>query len=115
VHDASHAAGPPRGRGPHGSARDDGARRSHARHGATGDAARDRDDPCDALEAWRRAGFAPSAAPVDLDALEARDSSAAEDKIARAARRTQRLGVSPGAARRYTAAGMFRGVLLDLF
>ena len=61
------------------------------------------------------AGFAPSAAPVDLDAVEKRGRSASEDKVARAARRMRQLGVSAGAARRYIAAGVFEGVLLDLF
>jgi hypothetical protein len=72
-------------------------------------------DPCGALDGWRRARFAASAAPVDLEAVRRRGRSASEDKVARAARRMRRLGVSTTAATRYTAAGMFRGILLDLF
>ena len=41
--------------------------------------------------------------------------NAAEDKITIASRRMQTLGVSTGAARRFTGEGMFRGVGLGLF
>ena len=40
---------------------------------------------------------------------------AAEDNITIASRRMQTLGVSAGAARRFTGEGMFRGVGLGLF
>jgi hypothetical protein len=67
-------------------------------------------DPCAALQAWQRTGFAPSAAPIPLDALVNPAAQAAEGKVAIAARRMRRLGVSAGAARRFTGKGMFRGV-----
>lgn len=72
-------------------------------------------DPCGKLQAWRRADFAPSASPVNLDAALDPGLRAAEDKITIAARRMRTLGVSTGAARRFTGAGMFDGIGLELF
>jgi len=72
-------------------------------------------DPCGSLQAWQRKHFAPSASPVNLDAVTDPGLNAAEDKITIAARRMRALGVSAGAARRFTGDGMFRGVGLGLF
>ena len=72
-------------------------------------------DPCGSLQAWQRNHFAPSASPVNLDAVTDPGLNAAEDKITIASRRMQTLGVSAGAARRFTGDGMFRGVGLGLF
>jgi hypothetical protein len=67
-------------------------------------------DPCATLQAWRRTGFAPEKAPIPLDVLVNPAARAAEGKLAVAARRMGRLGVSAGAARRFTGKGMFAGV-----
>jgi len=72
-------------------------------------------DPCGSLQAWQRKHFAPSASPVNLDAVTDPGLNAAEDKITIAARRMRALGVSAGAARRFTGDGVFRGVGLALF
>ena len=72
-------------------------------------------DPCGSLQAWQRRHFAPSASPVNLDAVTDPGLNAAEDKITIAARRMRALGVSAGAARRFTGDGVFRGVGLALF
>jgi hypothetical protein len=72
-------------------------------------------DPCGSLQAWQRKKFAPSASPVNLDVLDDPGLNAAEDKITLAARRMQQLGVSAGAAHRFTGDGMFGGVGLGLF
>jgi len=72
-------------------------------------------DPCGSLQAWQRKHFAPSASPVNLDAVTDPGLNAAEDKITIASRRMQALGVSVGAARRFTGDGMFRGVGLGPF
>lgn len=71
-------------------------------------------DPCAALQAWQRTGFAPSSAPIPLDVLTNAAALAAEGKLAVAARRMRQLGVSAGAARRFTRRAMFRGVALGL-
>jgi hypothetical protein len=71
-------------------------------------------DPCAALQAWQRNGFAASKAPIPLDVLINPAARAAEGKIAVAARRMRRLGVSAGAAQRFTGKAMFRGVAVDL-
>ena len=73
------------------------------------------EDPCGALEAWRRATFHLAASPVNLDALNDPGLNAAEDKITGAARRMRALGVGESAARRFTGDGMFKGVPLELF
>jgi hypothetical protein len=70
-------------------------------------------DPCAALQAWQRTGFAESKAPIPIDVLINPAAQAAEGKIAVAARRMRQLGVSAGAARRFTGKGMFRGVAVD--
>ncbi len=72
-------------------------------------------DPCGSLQAWQRAHFAPSASPVNLDAINDPGLNAAEDKITLAARRMQQLGVSPGTAQRFTGDRLFHGVALSLF
>lgn len=71
-------------------------------------------DPCAALQAWQRTGFAASKAPIPLDVLTNPAAEAAEGKIAVAARRMRRLGMRAGAARRFTGKGIFRGVAVDL-
>jgi hypothetical protein len=71
-------------------------------------------DPCAALQAWRRTGFAPGAAPIPADAVISPAALAAEGKLAVAARRMRELGVSAGAARRFTGKGVLRGVTLGL-
>jgi hypothetical protein len=72
-------------------------------------------DPCGSLQAWQRKHFAPSQSPVNLDAVGDEGLNAAEGKIKLAARRMRALGVSDGAAARFTGDGMFRGVGLSLF
>ena len=72
-------------------------------------------DPCGSLQAWQRKQFAPSASPVNLDAINDPGLNAAEDKITLAARRMQQLGVSAGTAQRFTGDRMFQGVALSLF
>ncbi len=71
-------------------------------------------DPCATLQAWRRTGFAPAKAPIPLDVLVNPAARAAEGKLAVAARRMGQLGVSAGAARRFTGKGMFARVGVDL-
>ena len=72
-------------------------------------------DPCGSLQAWQRKQFAPSASPVNLDAINDPGLNAAEDKITLAARRMQQLGVSAGTAQRFTGDRIFQGVALSLF
>jgi hypothetical protein len=67
-------------------------------------------DPCAALQAWQRAGYAPSAAPVNPAAIGNPGLAAADGKLGRAGRRMRELGVSAGAARRFTGATLFRGI-----
>jgi hypothetical protein len=67
-------------------------------------------DPCAALEAWQRAGYAPGAAPVNPAAILNPGLAAADDKLGRAGRRMRELGVSAGAARRFTGATLFAGI-----
>jgi hypothetical protein len=71
------------------------------------------DDPCGKLIAWRRSGYAPSAAPaLDRAKLKAlNDSGGPDPRFARAARRMRALGVSKSAADRFTGDPLFRGVL----
>lgn len=52
---------------------------------------------------------------MNIDAVTDTGLDAAEGKITLAARRMRRLGVSAGAAARFTGDGMFRGVGLSLF
>lgn len=70
-------------------------------------------DACGQLAAWRRAGFAPSAAPpVDPKALKMLDAGDGLDrKVARAARRMRELGVPKSAAHRFGGDPLFRGVI----
>lgn len=72
-------------------------------------------DVCGTLERWRRANFARAATPLglgeDLAGALPRTRSA---KLARAARRMRQLGVSPGAARRFSGETLFRGIGDDL-
>jgi hypothetical protein len=70
-------------------------------------------DPCATLQAWQRAGYASSASPIVVAAVVNGGIIAAEDKLARAARRMHDLGVSAGAALRFTGDGMFAGVPID--
>jgi hypothetical protein len=68
--------------------------------------------PCEQLEAWARSGWKASARPkMDFEAfgelLEDLDSDALERKIERAARRLRRLGVSKGAAERFTGETLY--------
>jgi hypothetical protein len=70
-------------------------------------------DPCATLQTWRRAGYATRASPIVVAAVANAGIVAADDKLARAARRMRALGVSAGAARRFTGAGMFADVPLD--
>lgn len=70
-------------------------------------------DLCAALEAWRRAGFAPDAAPVDVGDTRDFDlgsQMAQNAKAERAERRMRRLGVGKSAARRFTGETLFIGV-----
>jgi hypothetical protein len=70
-------------------------------------------DPCATLQAWQRAGYAASASPIVVAAVVNGGIVAADDKLARAARRMHALGVSAGAARRFTGDGMFADVPID--
>jgi hypothetical protein len=72
-------------------------------------------DPCGALQTWRRAGYTDSASPIVVAAVLNPGLLAAEDKLARAAKRMRALGVSASAARRFTGDGMFADVPLDTF
>jgi len=72
------------------------------------------DDPCGKLEAWRRAKFDLAASPVNIEAFDDPGLNAAEGKLGAAARRMQALGVSAGAAHRFTGDGVFKGVPLSL-
>jgi hypothetical protein len=72
-------------------------------------------DPCAALQAWQRTGFAPSAAPIPIDALISPAALAAEGKLAKAARRMAQLGVRAATSRRFTGKGMFVGVGVGVF
>jgi len=72
-------------------------------------------DPCATLLAWRGAGYAQSASPIVVAAVLNPGLLAAEDKLALAARRMRALGVSTGAARRFTGDGMFADVPIDTF
>jgi hypothetical protein len=72
-------------------------------------------DPCGTLQTWRRAGYADSASPIVVAAVLNPGLIAAEDKLARAARRMRALGVGAGAARRFTGDGMFADVPLETF
>jgi hypothetical protein len=67
-------------------------------------------DPCAALEAWQRAGFAPGAVPVDPAALDNPGLDAADAKLRRAARRMRELGVGAPAARRFTGDTLLDGI-----
>jgi len=71
-------------------------------------------DPCGALVAWRRTRYAPSAAPVTVGALANAGLLAADGKLTRAERRMRALGVSAGAARRFTGETLFAGIAEDL-
>ena len=72
-------------------------------------------DPCGTLQTWQRAGYAASASPIVVAAVVNPGILAAEDKLARTAQRMRALGVSAGAARRFTGDGMFADVPLDTF
>jgi hypothetical protein len=72
-------------------------------------------DPCGTLQTWRRAGYAESASPIVVEAVVNPGILAADGKLALAARRMRALGVSAGAARRFTGDGMFADVPLDTF
>jgi hypothetical protein len=67
-------------------------------------------DPCAALQAWQRTGFAEDRAPIPIDALTNPAAEASAGKIAVAARRMRQLGVGATAAKRFRGREMFRGV-----
>lgn len=72
------------------------------------------DAPCDALERWRDAKWRASAAPkFSLRALERliEESEADSQKLRRAARRLRELGVSRGAAERFTGDTMLEELI----
>jgi len=71
-------------------------------------------DPCAALQAWQRTGFAAAKAPIPVDVLVNPAAQAAEGKLAVAFRRMAQLGVSAGAARRFTGKRVFAGVGIGL-
>lgn len=68
-------------------------------------------DMCAALEAWRRAGFRPGAAPIDLERLAGGSLDTVDAKLGAAAARMRSLGVSAGAARRFTGDNLLDGVV----
>lgn len=67
-------------------------------------------DPCAALQAWQRTGFAPARAPIPIDAVTNPAAVAAGGKLAVAARRMRQLGAGASAAKRFRGREMFRGV-----
>ena len=67
-------------------------------------------DPCAALQAWQRTGFAEDRAPIPIDVLTNPAADASAGKIAVAARRMRQLGVGATAAKRFRGRQMFRGV-----
>ena len=67
-------------------------------------------DPCAALQAWQRTGFAESRAPIPIDVVTNAAAQASAGKIAVAARRMQQLGVGATAATRFRGRQMFEGV-----
>jgi hypothetical protein len=68
-------------------------------------------DFCGALEAWRRARFAPGAAPVSPSLLETHALDTVDRRLAAAAVRMRALGVAAGAARRFTGFNLLDGVI----
>lgn len=71
------------------------------------------DRPCERLDEWRASGWDPAKAPPALDdALDAvqGDADATADGLQIAARRLRLLGVSPGAALRFTGEGFFEAL-----
>lgn len=76
------------------------------------------DDPCGALRAWAHSGFAPDKAPpLSLDqarkVLGEDTSDEVDRKLARAAKRMRKLGVSRGDVKRFTGDTLFIGVIPD--
>jgi hypothetical protein len=76
-------------------------------------------DVCATLDAWRRARFALSAAPLGLGDNEFAGSFSdpradLSPKLARAERRMRRLGVSESAARRFGGTTLFEGIGEDI-
>jgi hypothetical protein len=71
-------------------------------------------DMCAALDAWRRARYGPRAAPIDLAAFDDVGLETVERKLAAAAARMRELGVSAGAARRFTGDNLLDGIADDL-
>jgi hypothetical protein len=67
-------------------------------------------DPCAALQAWQRTGFAPTRAPIAIDAVTNPAALAVAGKVAVAARRMRQLGAGASAAKRFRGREMFRGV-----
>jgi hypothetical protein len=67
-------------------------------------------DPCAALQAWQRTGFAENRAPIPIDVLTNPAAEASAGKIAVAARRMRQLGVGATAAKRFRGRQMFSGV-----
>jgi hypothetical protein len=67
-------------------------------------------DPCAALQAWQRTGFAENRAPIPIDVLTNPAAEASAGKIAVAARRMRQLGVGATAAKRFRGRQMFAGV-----
>ncbi len=71
------------------------------------------DDPCGVLDAWRKAGWSREAAPKApglARTLVADNGRVLARKLRRAERRLRRLGVSPGAARRFRGDTLYSDV-----
>jgi hypothetical protein len=67
-------------------------------------------DMCAALDAWRQAGYGPGGAPIPLEAFQGGGLETVERKLAAAAARMRELGVSAGAARRFTGDTLLQGI-----
>jgi hypothetical protein len=71
-------------------------------------------DMCAALDGWRRAGYGARAAPIDLEAFSGSGLETVQAKLAAAAARMRQLGVSAGAARRFTGDTLLDGIGDDI-
>ncbi len=73
------------------------------------------DRPCERLDEWRRSGWDPAKAPPPLDDVlelfEGDGSEGIEQALTRAVRRLRRLGVSTGAAERFSGERFFDGLV----
>jgi hypothetical protein len=77
------------------------------------------DQPCAALERWAKAGWSPAARPpVPVAEIERLDSDRLDERfdrgVARAARRLRRLGISAGAAKRFTGETLFEDAVDEI-